>query len=95
VPVPHTFVSLPPPAGFTATRAFGGFENRRAGWTIRVRELGPEAYPGLAAAFSSLEKREHARTHEELANSAGTNARSASGISDGATEPHVEQNDRV
>lgn len=56
VRVPHTFVSLSPPAGFTATRAFGGFENRRAGWTIRVLELGPAAYPGLAAAFSSSER---------------------------------------
>jgi hypothetical protein len=54
--VPHTFVSLSPPAGFTATRAFGGFENRRAGWTIRVLELGPEAYPQFAAAFSSAER---------------------------------------
>jgi hypothetical protein len=40
VRVPHTLVSLAPPPGFVATRAFGGFENRRAGWLIEVLELG-------------------------------------------------------
>jgi len=54
--VPHTFVSLLPPPGFTATRAFGGFENKRAGCTIRVLELGPETSADLAAAFSSSER---------------------------------------
>ena len=56
VRIPYTFVSLSPPAGFTAARAYGGFENRRAGWSIRVLELGPEAYPELTAAFSSPDK---------------------------------------
>jgi hypothetical protein len=56
VRVPHTFVSLSPPPGFTATRAFGGFENRRAGWLIEVLELGPELWPEYAAAFSSPER---------------------------------------
>lgn len=56
VRVPHTFVSLVPPPGFTATRAFGGFKSERAGCTIRVLELGPEAYADLAAAFSSSER---------------------------------------
>lgn len=56
VRVPHTFVSLLPPPGFTATRAFGGFENRRAGWLIEVLELAPELWPEYAAAFSSPER---------------------------------------
>jgi hypothetical protein len=56
VRVPYTLVSLSPPPGFTATRAFGGFENRRAGWMIRVEELDPSEYPRLVAAFSSPER---------------------------------------
>jgi hypothetical protein len=56
VRVPYTRVSLSPPPGFTATRAFGGFENRRAGWMIRVQDFDPAEYPRLAAAFSSPER---------------------------------------
>ena len=54
VRVPHTFVLLSPPPGFTETRAFNGFENRRDGWIIRVEELPPDNSE-LAAAFSSPE----------------------------------------
>jgi hypothetical protein len=43
-------------AGLHRYAAFGGFENRRAGWTIRVEELDPSEYPRLAAAFSSAER---------------------------------------
>jgi hypothetical protein len=56
VRIPHTFISLSPPPGFTPTRNFGGFENRRAGWMIRVEELAPTEYPRLGAAFSSPER---------------------------------------
>jgi hypothetical protein len=56
VRVPYTLVSLSPPPGFTATRAFGGFENRRAGWMIRVQDFDPAEWPRLAAAFSSTER---------------------------------------
>jgi len=52
VRIPHTFVSLSPPLGFTATRTFGGFENRRAGWMIRVEEFDPSENR-LVEAFSS------------------------------------------
>ncbi len=55
VRVPKTLVWLLPPAGFTATQAFRGFENRRAGWMIRVEDFTPDAYPELAAAFASPE----------------------------------------
>lgn len=55
VKVPGTSVSFSPPPGFTATRTFGGFRNRRAGWTIRVADFDPSAYPDLIAAFSSPE----------------------------------------
>jgi hypothetical protein len=53
VRVPHTLVSLSPPPGFTETRAFRGFENRRDGWMIRVEDLGVSAE--VVAAFSSPE----------------------------------------
>jgi hypothetical protein len=53
VRVPHTFVSLSPPPGFTATRGIGGFENRRAGWVIEVLEVGADLWPHYTAAFSS------------------------------------------
>jgi len=53
VRIPHTFISLEPPPGFSATRAFGGFENRRAGWVIEVLEVGGELWPHYTAAFSS------------------------------------------
>jgi hypothetical protein len=52
VRVPHTFVLLSPPPGFTETRAFRGFENRRDGWTIEVEEPAAAEVP---AAFSSPE----------------------------------------
>ena len=53
VQIPGTLVVLAAPQGFKVARTFSGLENARAGSSITVEELPPEAYPELNAAFSS------------------------------------------
>ena len=53
VQIPGTLIALSAPQGFKVARTFRGLENVRAGSSITVEELPPDAYPELNAAFSS------------------------------------------
>jgi hypothetical protein len=53
VPVPGTLVALAPPQGFTLSREFSGFENKRGGSSITVEEMPPNTAADITAAFSS------------------------------------------
>lgn len=51
--VPRTSVTMTAPEGFKPAREFVGLENTETGATIRITELAPEAYEGLAESLSS------------------------------------------